>query len=301
LSAREYAANTLHLSFNNSFSEYAELHRDYVVRNLYAAPEFSTDLYSWCYPVIGCANYRGFFDEDMLGELQQDLDSQGYDTYISNVTAYSTLGWFADPVLNTFVALADYQLVALVFHELAHQQIYVSGDTFFNESFAMAVEQAGIKLFYAAKEDAADFQVFLEDQQQRGARIELAVQAREDLARIYQQPLSDASKRKHKQDVLQELKEQYLAQTESAAKEGAAPRFEFNNARLGAVAAYHKYVPGFLQILASHDDDFSQFYSHVDMLAQLEPEQRAMCLFAWSHPAEARGEQIPTMCAFRRG
>lgn len=299
LRARTYAAETLHLSFNDSFSQYADLHRDYVVQNLYAAPEFSTELYSWCYPVIGCADYRGFFDGQMLEDLEQDLDSQGYDTYISDVTAYSTLGWFADPVLNTFVTLEDYQLVALVFHELAHQQLYVNGDTFFNESFAMAVAQAGIELFYANEHEADELQAFLKNQQDVSARVELAVQTREKLAQIYQQPLSDTRKRKQKQDILQNLSERYLALSNKhlpTTDEELPPRFKFNNARLGAVAAYHKYVPVFQNMLATHDGDFVAFYAHVALLGQLADEERTMCLAAWSLPQVTPGTQVPQGC-----
>lgn len=299
LRAREYAKNTLQLSFNDSYSQYADLQRDYVVRNLYAAPEFSIELYTWCYPVIGCANYRGFFDEKMMSALHSELDGQGYDTYVSNVTAYSTLGWFADPVLNTFVTLTDYQLVALVFHELAHQQIYISGDTFFNESFAMAVEQAGIQQFYATDADSEQLRAFQENQQRVATLVNLAVEARTDLARVYELPLSDADKRSRKNDILQNLALQYRQLKESAlgrGSKGAAPALEFNNARLGAVAAYHKYVPAFLHILENQEGRFTPFYAHVAMLGELKQDQRTACLIAWSSPAQAQDTKIPRVC-----
>ena len=297
--ARAYAANTLQLSFNDSFSEYVDLHRSYVVRNLYVAPEFSTELYSWCYPVIGCANYRGFFDGGMLKELEQDFNSQGYDTYISNVTAYSTLGWFADPVLSTFIALDDFQLVALVLHELAHQQVYVNGDTFFNESFARSVEQAGVRLFFATERDSEDLQRYFNRQREAEERVHWVVTAREELNRIYARPFSDAEKRKKKQDVLQSLEEKYAASFESPSSlppAGAVPASRFNNARLGAVAAYHKFVPAFLAILESHDANFEAFYAHVGQLGELPQDQRTTCLTAWSASGMNPLETKPTFC-----
>lgn len=298
LQARNYAADTLQLSFNNSYNQYADLHRDYVVKNLYAAPEFSIELYTWCYPIIGCANYRGFFDEQMMSVLHSELDSQGYDTYVSNVTAYSTLGWFADPVLNTFVTLLDYQLVALVFHELAHQQIFISGDTFFNESFAMAVEQAGIKQFYSAETDQDQLSAFRKNQQRVATLVNLAVQARTDLGQVYELTLSNTDKRSRKHDILKKLTHQYRELTDGALgpHKGAAPALGFNNARLGAVAAYHKYVPAFLHILASHDSNFAPFYTHVAMLGELNQEQRTECLIAWSKPPQALDAKIPGVC-----
>ena len=132
--ARAFAGSELGLSFNDSYTSYVDLDRDYVVQNLYAAPEFSTELYSWCYWIIGCANYRGFFDGDMLQKERDHFAEQGFDTYISTVTAYSTLGWFDDPVLSTFIDLPEYRLVGLVIHELAHQQPAAVGKLCFNRS-----------------------------------------------------------------------------------------------------------------------------------------------------------------------
>ncbi|MCG6936847.1 MAG: aminopeptidase, partial [Gammaproteobacteria bacterium] len=145
LQAREFAANELDLSFNDSYTSYVKLNRDYAVKNLFAAKEFSTQLYSWCYPVIGCANYRGYFDEAMLQQDRETLILQDYDTYVVKAAAYSTLGWDDDPVLNSFLEWPEYMRLGLVFHELAHQQIYIEDDTFFNESFATAVEQSGLE------------------------------------------------------------------------------------------------------------------------------------------------------------
>ena len=289
LQAREFAGDVLDLSFNDSYTRYVDLNRDYVVKNLYAAEEFSTQLYSWCYPIIGCANYRGYFALAMLNRYRQQLSVQGYDTYVGEVTAYSTLGWFDDPVLSTFVGLPDYRLVGLIFHELAHQQLYIGGDTSFNESFATAVEQAGLEQFYGAGDDAQQLQRYRHYRQRMAAAVNLAAQAREELESLYRQPLSDPTKRRQKEQVLARLQGQF-----AGLKNHQTP--VFNNARLGAMAAYHQYVPAFLNILNSHQRNYPRFYLHVRKLGQLESGQREMCLARWSEFKGAASAPVPAIC-----
>jgi predicted aminopeptidase len=297
LQARKFAGDALDLSFNKSYTEYADLNRSYVVKNLYAAEEFSTQLYSWCYPVIGCANYRGYFDTPMLERYRGDMDETGYDTYVGNVTAYSTLGWFDDPVLNTFVGLPDYRLAGLVFHELAHQQIYTNGDTAFNESFATTVEQAGLEQFYAAGDDANQLGNYRLYRKRMSELVTLAAQAREELESLYRLPLSDVNKRQDKARVIEQLEYQYAALTKSwTGSTYAASSPVFNNARLGAMAAYHQYVPAFLNILLSHNQSFPQFYSHVRKLSELAPEKREQCLLLWDETARIVSTPMPAMC-----
>ncbi|MCB1689232.1 MAG: aminopeptidase [Halioglobus sp.] len=296
--AREFAGERLALSFNDSYTQYVDLQRDYVVQNLYAAPEFSTQLYSWCYPVIGCANYRGYFDTAMLQRYRDELEKQGYETYVAHVTAYSTLGWFPDPVLNTFVALPDYRLVGLVFHELAHQQLYIDGDTAFNESFATAVEQAGLEQFYASGNDADQLVQYRAYRARVNALVRLAAEGREALDSIYQQPVTEEEKRQQKAEVIERLDRRYAALTNSAASSpSTAPSAIFNNARLGAMAAYHQYVPAFLHILASHNRNFPAFYAHVSALGELAPEKREQCLLLWAEAGESATTQMPTWCS----
>ncbi|MCB1704583.1 MAG: aminopeptidase [Halioglobus sp.] len=289
LQARAFAGDTLDLSFNDSYTRYVDLKRDYVVSNLYAADEFSTQLYTWCYPVIGCANYRGYFDQQMLSRDREQLDGEGYDTYVGGVTAYSTLGWFEDPVLSTFLGLPDYRLVGLIFHELAHQQLYIGGDTAFNESFATAVEEAGLEQFYGDGEDAGELQQYRRYRERVAAVVEMAAEARQQLDRLYRQPLSDASKRRQKVRILAQLQRQITALTGTG---GAG----FNNARLGAMGAYHQYVPAFLNILRSHRRHYPGFYAHVQKLGQLDAAARERCLALWSGYTGPESTPIPTPC-----
>lgn len=293
LTARHFAEHELKLPVADNYSKFTQLERDYAVWNLTAAQEFSTQLYEWCYPVIGCASYRGYFDEHMLREDRKRLREKGYDTYAYGVTAYSTLGWFDDPVLSTFVHLPRYQLVGLLFHELAHQQVFIADDTIFNESFATAVESAGLTRFYTSSDNAAPLQAYRAHQERQITLMNIAMAARQALEILYQQPIADDKKRQRKQAIFAQLERQYAAQIHSwnrseSGHDHDTPKLntdhfgEFNNARLGLMVAYNKYVPAFLNLLRAHQDDFTAFYAHVEKLGKLKPAQREQCLLYWS-------------------
>ena len=146
----------------DQYGTYVELDSDYAVWNIFAASELSLEPRLWCYPVVGCAGYRGYYDRDDAVGYGNKLRQEGYDIYIGGVAAYSTLGWFNDPVLSTFIGLPEPALANLLFHELAHLVLYVDGDTMFNESFATVVAREGVRRWLAARNDAAAWQQFLE-------------------------------------------------------------------------------------------------------------------------------------------
>ena len=146
-SIRQFAEERLALPVHDSYSEYVQLDRPYVLQNLFAAPEFSTALKTWCYPFAGCTSYRGYFEEDRLINYVDSLRQQNYDLHVGRVSAYSTLGWFDDPLLSSFINRSDYRLAGLLFHEVTHQRLYIDNDTTFNESLASAVEQIGIEIW----------------------------------------------------------------------------------------------------------------------------------------------------------
>lgn len=288
--ARAFAAADLGLSFNDSYTSYVDLGRDYVVQNLYVAPEFSTELHSWCYWIIGCANYRGFFDAKLLEQQREHFAQRDFDTYISPVTAYSTLGWFDDPVLNTFINLPDYRLVGLVIHELAHQQLYVEGDTFFNESFAMAVERAGLARFYkgtGAQQELAAYHQYLE---RVAAYTDLAIRTRSALEQLYRLHIAIPQMRRRKAELLDAAARDY---SELTGHRDAV----FNNASLGAVAAYNKYVTAFEAMLAAGQGDLPGFYDHARRVGELEPALRQACLEAWLVPGAGISEELPALCS----
>jgi len=296
---RQFSVEQLHLPQTNSFTEYADLKRNYVVKNLFAATEFSTELTTWCYPVIGCANYRGYFDETMLNQYKAELSQQGYDTYVANISAYSTLGWFDDPVLNTFVYLPEYQLVGLLIHEIAHQQIYIDDDTSFNESFANAVELAGLQQWFEVHNKPEQFQLYLKAQQDKKSIFHLIASIREDLKQLYQEKISDDDKRHRKQQRLTLAIKQYQS---LKATSHLGPQYDnwfaqgLNNAKLGSISAYNIYVDAFIAMLSASDNIFPKFYRHVASLAKLKKTQRHECLRGWLKIAIDKHFSIDQSC-----
>lgn len=296
---RHFAIHELALPETDSFTEYADLKRDYAIKNLFAAAEFSTQLYTWCYPVIGCASYRGYFDEDMLARDIKRLQQDNYETYIAKIPAYSTLGWFDDPVLNTFIQLPDEQLIALIIHEIAHQQLYIDGDTDFNESFASAVAQAGLKRWFQSHHETRQFQQYLKKKAQKEKLNQLIADIRDDLATLYQQPLSVQTMRQRKQLRLQQAINEYeTLKARAAVPDGYSSWFasNLNNAKLGSVNSYQIYVKAFLAILAAEHDNFSAFFQHAAILAELPPANRHQCLLEWTQFAQDKEAVISENC-----
>jgi predicted aminopeptidase len=284
LKIRGFAFNQMHLPESGSYSQYADLGRPWVVKNLFAASEFSTTGISWCYPIAGCARYRGFFDEARLREFADDLEQQGHDVYITSVAAYSTLGWFDDPVLNTFVFSSETRLVGLIVHELAHQRLYVEDDSRFNESFASAVEQIGVERWLLSRNDTEMLRRYLMRKSNRHQVVELIRQARQQLAELYAMDLATEHMRRRKQQLIADLKQRYSDLSDGfEVKDGFGAWFErdINNAQLLSVSTYHDWVPAFLEIYRDAQEDLPRFYARVERLGELESEPRQRCLEQW--------------------
>jgi len=206
---RDYASRELKLPDNGSYRRYANLHRPYVVWSVFATPELSMELRKWCFPIVGCISYRGYYDPQDAEQYAKDLRREGFEAYVAGIPAYSTLGYFDDPLLNTFVYQPEGELARLIFHELAHQVVYVRNDTAFNESFATAVETAGVEqwLAHAASADArASYQIY--DSRRRDFRAML-LRTRDKLVALYRAPLDDEAKRQGKARIFSELREDY--------------------------------------------------------------------------------------------
>jgi len=295
---RRFAIDKLQLPETGSFTDYVDLKRGYVLKSLFAAAEFSTQLHHWCYPVIGCASYRGYFDQSMLAEDEKQLQQQGFDTYIADVPAYSTLGWFDDPILNTVINWPDYQLAGLIFHELAHQQLYVKGDTTFNESFASAVAQAGVILWLQARHDTETLRQYAARQTQNNQAFALIKTLQDHLNRLYQQKLSDTEKRQAKQQLIDQARQNYRklkANTESFSRYDNWFASRLNNAKLGSVNAYAHYKTAFLAILSASNNDFDLFYQRVTTISTLNKQQRSQCLDSWSQQ-QPNSTALPDEC-----
>jgi predicted aminopeptidase len=263
---REFATKNLKLPENRSYLAYAELNRSYVVWNVFAAPQFSVEPKKECFPFTGCVSYRGFYSEDEARRHAAKLREAGYDVYVGGVPAYSTLGWFDDPLLSTFIRYPDAQLARLVFHELAHQLVYAKDDTTFNESFAVTVEEEGVKRWLEAEGRSGELALFRAAQTRKREFAARVAEARERLAGIYRMDLSPEAMLEHKRGEWERLRAAYPAMPAEA-----------NNAFLASIALYTDLVPAFERLLAE-SGSLESFYRQVKKLAATEPSKREIQL-----------------------
>ena len=274
---RDFASRELHLPDNGSYRSYADIGRPYVVWNVFAAPEFSVKPKEWCFLFAGCVGYRGYFSKAGAEQFASELRAQRYDVFVGGVPAYSTLGWLDDPVLSTFVQYSDADIAELMFHELAHQLVYVQGDSTFNESFAVTVEREGVDRWLAAHGSEAQRRAFEREQARRQAFAELVAAYRDRLAQLYAEPLDAQRMRARKEEVLTQMREEYGRLKQSwDGFAGYDHWFEqpLNNAQLASVTIYTQLVPAFQRILRESDGDLQRFYAEVKRLAALPKAQR---------------------------
>ena len=294
---RRFSVERLKLPQNDSYLSYVELDRPWLIQNLFAAPEFSTRLHQWCYPVIGCASYRGYYDEKRLADYVEELESRGLEVYTGRVSAYSTLGWFDDPVLSSFIDWPDHRLAGLLFHELTHQQIYIDDDTTFNESLASAVQQVGTELWLESRKQYDELERIARWLQYRAEVIELIQATRARLQTLYATDASDDEKRRDKQTIFEQARSEH---TRLAMQHGINGGYsgwfagEMNNAKIGSVAAYNSQMPAFINMIRAHGNDFERFYRYAETIGRLVKEDRDRCLEAWSlqQPSTANCPEI---------
>ncbi|SFL85591.1 aminopeptidase [Marinobacter zhejiangensis] len=277
--ALAFASDRLALPVGDAYSDYVAFERPFVVVNLMAVPEFSLTPHQWCYPIVGCQSYRGYFDPDDARDEQAEFDQRQFDTFIGGVTAYSTLGWFDDPLHSGFTRLPDDRMVALIFHELSHRVVYMNGDTAFNESFATAVELEGLRLWLEQMSQPERFQQALTRLQQRNQTLALVADASVRLEAIYQrqQEISPEQLRAEKARQMSQLREDYLALSADWELPGPFGRQPpaFNNAHLALFRQYNQHVPAFRQLLRELNYHFDDFYRAVEALSELTEEQRS--------------------------
>jgi predicted aminopeptidase len=280
---RAFASRELGLPDNASYRSYADIKRPFVVWNTFAAAELSLELKQWCYPVVGCAGYRGYFDRGAADAAAAELRKDGYEVAVVGVPAYSTLGWLPDPLLNTFIGGTEGQVAALVFHELAHQVVFVGGDTTFNESFATAVEREGVRRWLEAKGDAPLRAAYADFDQRRQQFLELLLRYRDRLEALYRSKGSADDKRAGKRTLFAELQGEYRHLRASWGGFAGYDRFfaqELNNANLASIGAYNALVPAFDALLAQNGGDLPRFYEAVRKLAALPKTEREAALRA---------------------
>ena len=293
---RAFAIRDLGLPDNGSYTRYSDLGRPFVVWNVFATPELSLKSKQWCFPIAGCVSYRGYFNEQDARDEAARLKSAGEDVWLSGVPAYSTLGYFDDPVLSTFVRWPETEVARMVFHELAHQVLYVKDDTQFNESFAATVEEEGVRRWLATQGNPQLDAQFTRSERLRHVFRDLITDTRAELAAVYASDASEADKRERKAAAFAGMREGYerakagepgLAGYDRwfAGVGGAGP----NNASISSVALYTGQVPAFKELLSQEGKDLGKFYSRVKMLAALPKQERDGTLAAAARQAVASG------------
>lgn len=285
---RDYAVTALKLPDNASYRRYADLQRTAAVWNVVAAPELSLTPETWCFPVVGCVAYRGYYQRADADAYAESLRARGLDVGVYGVPAYSTLGklpgsYFADPLLNTFVHASDGELARLVFHELSHQVAFAPGDTVFNESFATTVERVGSARWLADYGSTAARDALAAHEARRVDFRTLTSAYRDRLHALYSSAASEADKRAGKADLIAQLRADH-----AALKTGAWQGYTgydawfagVNNAAFGVLAAYTELVPQFERLLAAQGGDLPRFYAEVQRLAALPMDERRQALQA---------------------
>lgn len=274
---RTFAVQVLGLPENGSYTRYAELNRPYVVWNVIATQELSMKPVQWCFPVAGCVDYRGYYRKEDAQRFAQELRDQGYEVRVSGVPAYSTLGWFNDPVLSTFIAYPEAEVARMLFHELAHQVAYAPGDTTFNESFATTVESIGVEQWLDKHGSPDSRERYREFRQRKRDFIDLLTQHRQRLEEVFASDISDDEKRNKKALVITSLKQTYHQIKEE--KWGGYSGYDqwFNepitNAHFVLIATYEELVPAF-QALHAKSGSLKKFYAEVKAMAKQDKVRR---------------------------
>ncbi|NND89769.1 MAG: aminopeptidase [Granulosicoccus sp.] len=275
--ARAFATANLLLPENDSYSSYVETGRTAVTWNVVAAGEFSLSPLTWCFPVAGCVSYRGYFDKMDAEHYAATLKRKHYDVSVGGATAYSTLGWFDDPVLDTMLRGGDTRYVGTLFHELAHQVLYVKDDSNFNEAFATFVERIGVRAWLASRQESERIAAYDASQQRVEDFVHLLRQSRDSLQSLYEQELPAAEMRQAKQRVFEDLRSRYQSLKQSWGGFTGYDnwfRRELNNARLVAVSTYRRNVPAFQAMYKQVDQDMAAFYELAREVADLPFAER---------------------------
>ena len=274
-----FAGQRLDLPVKKVYRDYVSLPEDWVVWNLFAAPEFSFEPHRWCYPLIGCAGYRGYFTVARAEREQRRLQGMGLQVYGAGAIAYSTLGWFRDPLTSAMLQGDDLWLAELLFHELVHRRFYRKGDTRFNESLATAVAREGVRRWLAAEGDPTRVAVLAERDQARQAFLTMVADTRQQLQQLYGTELPAAAMRAAREQIVSGLRRRYAAEREAMpALAGYADWFAgpLNNAQLNMVSDYHDQVPLFDAALLGCGGDWRCFWREVEKLAKLPAAERAL-------------------------
>jgi predicted aminopeptidase len=277
LEIREFASREMQLPDNDSYRTYVDLQRPYVVWNVFAAPEFSMQMKEWCFLFVGCVRYRGYFDEQDAEQYAGKLQEEGLDVYVTGVAAYSTIGWFDDPVLNTIINRDEIRLAGLIFHELSHQEVFIKGDTAFNEGFSVTVELEGVKRWLQHKGSPDLMEKYQQRKDRHKEFVALVNATRDRLEKVYASDAAADTKRQDKAAIIEDMRQQYEQLKVGWDDYAGYDRWfaqPINNAQIAAVTTYRDYVPAFQSLLEQKGHDMRAFYAAVAELGELPKNER---------------------------
>jgi predicted aminopeptidase len=297
--ARDFASQQLGLPDNRSYRSFSELGRPYAVWNVVATPEFSVAPLRWCFPVAGCVSYRGYFKEQQARNFAASLAERGDDVFVAGVTAYSTLGHFSDPVVSPMLRYDDLDLVSTIFHELAHQLLYVPGDSDFNEAFATTVAEEGLRRWLQSHGRGDELERYLSEERAMQSIVEAFSDGRGELATLYRQQLPAVRMRERKRELLaatsqrvRELEQSFGLRTGYDGWLDAG----LNNAHLASIGTYYDCVPALQRVLDSAHGELPRFYAAMIRLRRAPQLRRALC-----QPAPVRTPRSATKVAAAPG
>ncbi|NEZ02832.1 aminopeptidase [Wenzhouxiangella sp. XN201] len=281
LEMRAFATRELGLPDSRSYTLYADLERDAPLWNVVAAPRFSVVPETWCYPLVGCLAYRGYFRLERAQSEARRLAEEGLDVAVFPATAYSTLGWFADPVLDSMLTLSDAHLAELIFHELSHELLYVSGDTAFNEAFATFVGREGVRRWLGERGDDEALDAWRAERELDAKLTNLLLDARQRLAEQFATLEQESALEQARVQAFERLKDELRALTERPGGDRLQGWIDrpINNAHLALVATYESGIEAFEALFHERcDAQLACLYQHVERLSEADAEQRATFL-----------------------
>ena len=287
---RAFATAEMKLPDNGSFTGYVELDRRYLAWSVVATPEFSLSPLKWCFPVAGCVSYRGYFNREDADAFAETLREEGYDVSVLPIAAYSTLGWFDDPVLSTFLSWPEQNLAGLIIHELTHAKIYIKDDSVFNESLASVVEHEGVIRWVKSNGNEAQLNAYNDFQKRKAMFAGNVMKYRERLKTVYDSGAGPDEMRGIKKTILNEMLEEYRRESATPGTRSEYRQMfykDLNNAKLASVYTYYDLVPSFRRLLDLKNGNLDEFYAEVNEIGALPKEEREHRLNALI-PAEAK-------------
>ncbi|MFK5914652.1 MAG: aminopeptidase [Woeseiaceae bacterium] len=281
---RDFASKSLLLPENDSYRHYADIKRPYALWNVIATKEFSIEPKKWCYIFVGCMSYRGYFSKQEAIDYAAELKSQGFDVHVAGAKAYSTLGWFDDPLLNTMMYKSEARRAGIIFHELSHQLIYIDNDSAFNEAFATTVEQEGVRRWMLNSGKEKQYATFLLDKKRDTQINQILLEIRASLKELYLKALPVEKMRQEKAGVFHRMEGRYQQLKKTWQQDKNKNDYDpwmlqgLNNSHLSLIATYHHLVPVFNQMLENTKHDLKVFYTNVEQVGELNKKKRTTYL-----------------------